>query len=85
VATCSAAPPAHRPVLAGGIYAELKEKPSINHVVSVVGWGVEDGVEYWIIRNRWGPGCGDNSWAWAGSDWTRISLIPFSLMRLRLV
>lgn len=33
--------------LPGGIYAEYKKQPQINHVVSVVGWGEEDGVEYW--------------------------------------
>ena len=31
----------------GGIYAEFNPNPNINHVVSVVGWGVEDGIEYW--------------------------------------
>jgi hypothetical protein len=32
---------------AGGIYMQRKETPHINHVISVVGWGSEDGIEYW--------------------------------------
>jgi hypothetical protein len=31
----------------GGIFKQKKELPTINHIVSVIGWGVEDDTEYW--------------------------------------
>lgn len=39
---------------AGGVYSEKVWIPQINHGVAVVGWGVENGVEYWSVRNTWG-------------------------------
>lgn len=47
----------------GGIFSEPKLFVMINHEVSVVGWGVENGVEYWHMRNSWGSYWGENGFA----------------------
>jgi len=46
----------------GGIYDQSPEDPETDHVVEIVGWGIEDGVKFWYIRNSWGEYWGESGW-----------------------
>ena len=46
----------------GGVYDEPKCGTSRNHAVGAVGYGVDNGVKYWIVRNSWGPGWGEHGY-----------------------
>ena len=51
----------------GGIYKETDcnikgSLGAINHAVVFVGWGTENGTDYWIVRNSWGSDWGEKGY-----------------------
>lgn len=44
----------------GGIYHDYSGSKARDHSISVIGWGEENGVKYWIGRNSWGKHWGEN-------------------------
>jgi len=45
----------------GGVFTDKGADRGINHIVSMIGWGVDpvSNVEYWIVRNSWGEFWGE--------------------------
>lgn len=47
----------------GGIYDEPSCSSSkIGHSVGLVGYGTENGIDYWLVRNSWGENWGENGY-----------------------
>uniref|UniRef100_T1KC89 Peptidase C1A papain C-terminal domain-containing protein n=1 Tax=Tetranychus urticae TaxID=32264 RepID=T1KC89_TETUR len=42
-----------------GIYKRTSSKKMGTHAIKIIGWGVENGVKYWLISNSWGTQWGD--------------------------
>jgi cathepsin X len=44
----------------GGIFYDDTGDLEIDHIISIVGWGEQNGVKYWRVRNSWGAYWGEN-------------------------
>ena len=33
------------------------------HAMTIVGWGVQNNLHYWIVKNSWGTGWGEGGYA----------------------
>lgn len=56
---CGIAVPESLEEYTGGIYEDTTGDMDIVHDISVVGYGVEDGVKFWTVRNSWGSHWGE--------------------------
>lgn len=45
----------------GGVYTDATEDRGTNHIVSIIGWGMDEdtGKKHWIVRNSWGQYWGE--------------------------
>ena len=42
-----------------GVYQHVTGEELGGHAIKILGWGVEDGVKYWLVANSWNSDWGD--------------------------
>ena len=43
-----------------GVYEHKSGSMLGGHAIKLLGWGTENGVDYWLVANSWNPDWGDN-------------------------
>jgi hypothetical protein len=41
------------------VYKHTTGKPLGGHAIKILGWGTENGDDYWLVANSWNPDWGD--------------------------
>merc|ERR1711879_1012806 len=47
------------PTYKSGVYKHTSGSALGGHAVKIIGWGVEDGNDYWLVANSWNTDWGD--------------------------
>lgn len=42
-----------------GIYQHIHGSYLGSHYVRIIGWGIDNGIKYWLVANSWGESWGD--------------------------
>ncbi|XP_021377462.1 cathepsin B-like [Mizuhopecten yessoensis] len=48
------------PTYKSGVYKHTTGSELGGHAIRILGWGVEEGVDYWLVANSWNTDWGDN-------------------------
>lgn len=43
-----------------GVYSHVSGGVAGGHAVKILGWGIDNGVNYWLCANSWGPLWGES-------------------------
>ena len=62
VAVMDASDPAFQMYKSGIFSSKTCGKTSVNHVVLIIGYGTEGGQAYWLVKNSWGKGWGEEGY-----------------------
>ncbi|XP_026750367.2 cathepsin L-like proteinase [Galleria mellonella] len=61
-----------------GIYYDPEcQGQDINHGVTIIGYGVRDDQEYWIVRNSWGTDWGEGGYILMAADIDNCSILDY--------